>query len=139
MNCKALVPVVVLIIPRFTEVVMAAADVLAGFETQRFAVGYYGDEGERQSYYREWSDRAVPLLLLRKGSASALDVAVDISEGYTGQPMAILIADGPEVAGFKAQGEKFCREFGAKVGAALTDVQVFLYSATWTSRPPRIR
>lgn len=138
-DADLLEPVVILLMPRFTEAAGPCARMLPELTGKHFAVGLYSSKEERDGFYRLWQGEP-PLLLIRHQSwdlmSHAVEVVLEIARNHLGRPIGVIVADGPEVSGFKME---FVRDLGERICDAITDVQVFLYSTSWTVNPPRIR
>lgn len=132
-------PLIILLMPRWNEAVAPCSRILSELTGKRFAVALYATKEEREGFYRVWPGDP-PLLLLPHQNwdhkSHAVEVVLELCRNHPNRPVGILIADGPEVAGFK---QEFAHDLGNRICDALTDVQIFLYSASWTVNPPRIR
>lgn len=138
-------PVVILFAAIHCEAVAPAGEVLDRVAGLKYAVGTYASIEERDRFYADWSPSIqTPLLLLRASSDDALaetaGVIREICADHPRRAVAVLVADGPEVSGFKMERrDLFYREMAEMIHRDLADIQVFLYSSTWLSQPPRIR
>ncbi len=144
-DSRLLEPVVILLAAIHCEAMLPTAVMLDCIAGLKFAVGTYATEEERDQFYSDWPESIqTPLLLLRKPSDDALaetaDVIREICSSHPRRAVAVLVADGPEVPGYQVERrDLFYREMAEIIHQDLADVQVFLFSPTWSSRPPRIR
>ena len=138
-------PVLVAVFPRFTEATRVVCDLLISNHMDGFAIGLAETDEQMRLFRAGWPDAgAFPLLLLRctEFDSVAIGIAAVNELVHRSPPRhaAVLIADGPEAHGFQREGRaQWNREFAREISATVLDVQVFEYSPTWATSPPRIR
>lgn len=138
-------PAVVLIMGHYGEAVPHLVGMLNWLRRPAMALACTSSKDERTAFSEAWPDSLdLPLLMLHspvdKKDVVAIRAVLDLAQRKVGHPIVVLVADGPEVPGFKkSPREEFCRGLAAGLSGMLPDVQVFLYSPSWMSHPPRIR
>lgn len=135
--------IVILVMAQFTDAVSPCMTLLTAMSGIRFAVAQASSTADRERFHSIWSDGAPPLLLMRQTSGGVnpcLEAVLHLAGRHAGRPVAVLLADGPEIPGYRAsKREQWSKEFADSLDRALPDVQVFQFSPSWMSRPPRIR
>lgn len=138
-------PILVAVFPRFSEATSVVSDVLRGWRSEVFAIALAECEDQAKAFRSSWPhDTPTPLLLLHGKHGESLSTGVaaiaEIVSRRPSRPLAVFVADGPEVDGFKElQRATWNRDFSREVASAVLDVQVFEYTSTWATSPPRVR
>lgn len=138
-------PILIAFFPRCSEATSVVSEVLRGWRSEVFAIALAESEEEAKAFRSSWPhDNPNPLLLLhgREGASLATGVTAiaEIVSRRPARPVAVFIADGPEVDGFKElQRASWNREFSREIASTVLDAQVFEYTPTWATSPPRVR
>lgn len=138
-------PLVILLMPRWTSAVPALHAAPAIAKSADFAIALADGEEEAARFERCWTGTAEPPLLLLRVPMShsiawAEQAILDLAKNRGGRAIGVLLADGPELAGFvSGKRRAWNRALADAVHAALLDSQILQYSSTWLDSPPRVR
>lgn len=138
-------PICIAVFPRFSEATGVVSEVLRVWRSEVFAIALAESEDEAEAFRLSWPhDNPKPLLLLHGKEGASLSTSVaaisEIVSRWPSRPLAVFIADGPEVEGYKElQRATWNREFSREIASAVLDAQVFEYCPTWATSPPRVR
>jgi hypothetical protein len=99
---------------------------------------------EVDQFRKRWPEDGPPLLLIRCPAHSAhnmaLEAVVEMSNRRPDGGVAVLLLDGPELSGYQDKNRQtWNRSLAGALEARILDVQVFEYSPSWASSPPRPR
>ena len=141
---KLLDPIRVAVFPRFSEAVGVVGEMAQSWTSDGFSIALPTDQTQAESFRTSWpEDHRHPLLLLHCTSEESIAIGVtaiaDIMTRNPTRPLAVFLADGPEVSGFKEGNAKaWNRGFSRALADEILDVQVFEYTPTWAHAPPRV-
>ncbi len=137
-------PVLIVIFPRWSTAVEVVRRIAVEWSGPRFAVALPERDDQASLFRRSWKDDSLPLLMVRCFDGNSQTVGVEVvsslSRQNQGRPLGILLADGPELSGYREERRHvWNRDFARQASIAIQDVQVFEYVSTWSTNPPRIR
>ena len=140
-----LTPILVALFPRFTTAVGVVSELLSQLGSEVFAIALAESETEASAFRTSWPEVTLqPLLLLHCKESDSLATSTnaigEIMSERGSRPLAVLLADGPCLEGFKeSQRAAWNRAFSRELSSNILDTQVFEYTPTWATTPPRIR
>lgn len=145
MTQNLLEPTVIILLPRYCEATgVTIEQVVPKFPGCSVAALSSSDE-ESAKYSVMWgSENPSPLLILRAEPQEQMCVAkeavVTICRQKNAHSIGLIIADGPEAAGYREFNRKSWDEgLAERISDEILDLQVVEYSASWRFTPPRIR
>lgn len=138
-------PILIAVFPRVSEATSALPDLKSRWRSEVFAIALVESQDQGQAFRSSWPhETPTPLLLIHSkiGASIPTGVAViaEIASRRPSRPLAVLVMDGPDLIGFKElQRDTWNRDFSREIARAILDVQVFEYTPTWATSPPRVR
>lgn len=140
MRNPLLEPVLIAILPRWSDAVTVVSELPVDH-----AVALADSEAQTNRYREHWREKDDPPLLILRCPAEvsacrAVEAVQEIAGRNPKRPVSVLVADGPEALGFRENGRNgWNRRFAKTLAKSLLDVQVFEYTPSWATHPPRIR
>lgn len=138
-------PVLIAVYPRWSEAADLVRKVMGNHTGDSFSIAFAEGDQTAEEFRKGWpQEEHLPLLLLRcpeqESVGRVVEAIRDIGARKPGRALGILLADGPEVSGFEElRRSDWNNAFAKAVSEAVVDVQVFEYSSTWGTAPPRVR
>ncbi|MBX7131643.1 MAG: hypothetical protein K1X67_03080 [Fimbriimonadaceae bacterium] len=140
MRNPLLEPVLIAVIPRWSDAVTVVSKLAVDH-----AVALADSVAQSNRYREHWKGKDDPPLLVLRCQAEvsacrAAEAVREIAGRNPKRPVSVLVADGPEALGFRESGRNgWNRRFAKALSKSLLDVQVFEYTSSWATHPPRIR